>query len=96
MVVNWVAEVFAFPAVSSATFAATSTVTAPSLTGVIVAVYTALLLDDSALAVALATVISFRAKPVTSSLKVKVAVNALLVMAPVISDVMTMLGALAS
>ena len=72
-----VAAVLSLPAASVATFAATSTVTSPLAAGVISAVYTLpAVVSANAEAVPLPTVMSPSTKPVTSSEKVNVAVNA--------------------
>ena len=84
------------PAASCAAFAAIFNVTAPSLIGVTTAVYIAPLLDDIAPTVAFIAITSLAVKPVTLSLNVKVAVNALFMTEPPALEVMTTLGAVAS
>ena len=83
-------------AMSCATFSATSNVTEPSLVGVTVAVYTEALLADTTPTEALLTLTSLAVKPVTASLKVKVAVKVLLVLAPIIFEVIPSVGELES
>ena len=65
------------PIASSATPANTSIVTAPSFSGVIVALYTVLLIAEKPLTAAFTAVISAASKSVTDSLNVKVAVKLL-------------------
>jgi hypothetical protein len=96
VVVNWLAAVLLFPALSCATPDATSIATTPSLTGVSVAEYSEALVEAKLLTVALLAVISVNVKPVTFSLKVKVAVNALLVREPAFSEVIATAGEVAS
>ena len=70
--------------------------TEPSLVGVTVAVYTEALLADTEPTEALLAVTSLAVKPVTASLKVKVAVKVLLVLAPTVSEEITTVGELVS
>ena len=69
---NWSTAVLLFPAASVNVLAATSMVTAPSVVGVNVAVYTVLDVAAKPLKVPLVTVISPTAKFVVASLLVKI------------------------